>query len=162
MACAKVLEEHISNRLKTLLQDNVCLFFHDGKIKIKKNKTKTKTKLQHFSVSALCCLHMMIIAAQFSVEKSQISYMYIYNITLVPANMAVNGVFFRVRRWNWCVESLHKEIKKGSAAILLSPCEFPNRRLFFSSYATHYLLRDRVCVCVREHRKPLEVSTGGR
>ncbi len=107
----------------------------------------------------------MIIAAQFSVEKSQISYMYIYNITLVPANMAVNGVF-RVRRWNWCVESLHEEQKRecgdewrscflpwsSQTGASFQPC----------SYATHYPLRGRVCVCVREHRELLEVSIGGR
>lgn len=111
-----------------------------SKTKIKFTK-RQKKKLQHFLeptrlLSPLCCLHIMIIAAQFSVEKSQISYVwvcvckyisvsiylyryrYIWNITLVPTNMAVNVAFLSLRRWNWCVESLHENSKiKGSAWI---------------------------------------------
>lgn len=92
--------------------------------------------------------------------------MYIYNITLVPANMAVNGVF-RVRRWNWCVESLHKERKQRECGDEWPSCFLPwssqtGASFQPCSYATHYLSRECVRVCVREHRKQLEVSTGGR
>lgn len=69
-------------------------------------------------MSPPCCLHMVIIAAQFSVEKSQISYMYIYNINLVPANMAVNGVF-RVRGGGTGAWNLYTRTKRECLALSL-------------------------------------------
>lgn len=80
--------------------------------------------------------------------------MYIYNITLVPANMAVNGVF-RVRgggtgAWNLYTRKKREcgREKKG-VAFLLSPLEFPNRRLFTAVLPCHTLSVDRLCMCVR-------------
>lgn len=57
--------KHVKNT-----RDRVVFFSTKGK--------GSKQKLQHVRVSPLRCLHVTIIAAQFSVEKSQISYMYIY------------------------------------------------------------------------------------
>lgn len=78
--------------------------------------------------------------------------MYIYNITLVPANMAVNDVF-RVRGGGTGAWNLYTR-KKGSAgktgvAFLLSPLEFPNRRLFSAVLLCHTLSVNRLCMCVR-------------
>lgn len=77
--------------------------------------------------------------------------MYIYNITLVPANMAVNGVL-RVRRWNWCVESLHEGGgKKGSAGMNGDPAfslGVPKQApLLGGAPMPHIICRETVYVC---------------
>lgn len=92
--------------------------------------------------------------------------MYIYNITLVPANMAVNGVF-RVRGGGTGAWNLYTR-KKGSAGISRDPAfslGVPKQASLFSRLLCHTLTVDKtvyVCACVREHRKLLEVSLGGR
>lgn len=74
--------------------------------------------------------------------------------------MAVNGV---LRRWNWCVESLHKEKKKisgcrrggrgGRAAPLPSPAQFPNRCLSAAALLRHTSSAKSMCVCGRDRKQ---------
>lgn len=179
MACASVFGRTRFKQGKNFTRqcfpsDSCLLFFfpHRSQIMIKK-------KLQHFFwspqrlLSPLYCLHMMLIAALFSVEKSQISctvciYIFIYNITFVPASMAVNRVWGGgTGAWNLHTRKNSECGDEGHSCLL--PCGSQKSAPLFQpcSFATYYpfvyvCVRVRAGSCLKSQWRSVKVSVDGQ